>query len=83
MPTHRSQPSEFRTDDLGVAAFLVAHEVPLLRIDVEEQRSCFAFPAHAKDIALRFYQPGRNLVDGRRFHLALRELRGLARGGRR
>jgi len=38
---------------------------------------------HAAEIAVRLCQPGQNMVDGRRFHLALRELRGLARGGRR
>ncbi len=79
----RNPPQEFQTSDLGVAAFLVAHETPLLRVETDAQRCVFVFPGEAADVALRFYQPGRNLVDGRRFHLALRELRGLARGGRR
>lgn len=83
MPTPRTPPQTFCTTDLGIAAFLVAHEVPLLRVDADEHLSLFVFPVHAAEIAVRFCQPGQNMVDGRRFHLALRELRGLARGGRR
>ena len=46
MPTSRPMPHEFRTGDLGIAAFLVSKDLPLLLIDANEQRSVFIFPAH-------------------------------------
>jgi hypothetical protein len=73
---------EFETSDLGVAAFLAAKDYPVLRVEMG-QRSTFVFPAGAEPTARLFYLPGSNLVDARRFHTMLRELRGLARGGQR
>jgi hypothetical protein len=75
---------EFRTSDLGIAAFLVAQETPLLRVENGGERTFFVFPGSAEEAASRFYQPGKNLVDARRFHFSLRELRGLTKryGGR-
>jgi hypothetical protein len=76
--------SEYATSDLGQAAFLLAREIPLLRVEREGERARFVFPVSASETSKLFYQPGRNMVDARRFHMNLRELRGLARGeGRR
>ena len=77
-----TQPDEFRTSDLGIAAFLVAQDTPLLRIENGGERVFFVFPGSAGQSATRFYRPGDNLVDARRFHFSLRELRGLTKGGR-
>jgi hypothetical protein len=79
-----SRPEEYRTPDLGIAAFLLSKEVPLLRVDNAGERAFFVFPGGTEKTAQLFYQPGKNMVDARRFHLNLRELRGLARrqGGR-
>jgi hypothetical protein len=70
---------EYKTTDLGIAAFLLAKQLPLLRVDDSEKRVLFVFPGGAAELANRFYWPGANLVDARRFHLSLRELRGLTR----
>jgi hypothetical protein len=71
---------EYRTADLGVAAYvLVAHGAPLLRVEWDGPRAFFVFPAVTEAAARLFYQPGRNAVDARAFHMALRELRGLTR----
>jgi hypothetical protein len=76
---------EFSTSDLAIASFIVAREqYPLLRVDdTDPQRVRFVFPAGAAMLARAFYQPGADTVSARRFHAALRELRGLARGGGR
>ncbi len=76
-------PDEYTTSDLGVAAFLVARDTPLLRVDTSATRALFVFPCSAARLAPLFYQAGQNTVDGRRFHVALRDLRGLARGEHR
>jgi hypothetical protein len=81
MPTIST--AEFQTSDLGVAAFLVAKALPLLRVDHGSERAVFVFPADAALVARTFHLRGSNLVDARGFHAALRELRGLARGGGR
>ncbi len=73
-------PDEYRTSDLGQAAYLLARDVPLLRVDHEGDRATFVFPGTARGTGRLFYHPGQNSVDARRFHLSLRELRGLARG---
>jgi hypothetical protein len=74
---------EYGTTDLGIAAFLLARDLPLLRVE-QGERVRFVFPGSAEETAVLFYQPGRNLVEARKFHMGLRELRGLARGeGRR
>lgn len=80
---HQAPFEDFRTSDLGQAAFLLAKDTPLLRVEHEGPRAFFIFPETAKSIAELFYFPGKNLVDARRFHLSLRELRGLSRGERR
>jgi hypothetical protein len=79
-----TQPDEFHTTDLGIAAFLAAQDVPILRIENGGERCFFVFPGAAEPMAAQFYQPGANLIDARRFHFSLRELRGLTRryGGR-
>lgn len=84
-PAEDTSTDEYTTSDLGQAAFLLAREMPLLRVDHQGQRATFVFPASAGGVAWLFFRPGQNLVDARRFHLSLRELRGLARGegGRR
>jgi hypothetical protein len=78
-PNHQAPPDLFRSSDLGVSAFLTALGFPLLRVDWDGQRAVFAFPESARDRALLYRQPGRNLVEAHRFHQSLRELRGLAR----
>ena len=82
-PPRSAQPDEFRTSDLGVSAFLSALDVPLLRVENGGPRVFFVFPGTAEQVAAGFYRPGENLVDARRFHFCLRELRGLTRGDRR
>lgn len=83
MPMPMSQPKpesdEFGTSDLGQAAFLLVRELPLLRVDHGGERVVFVFPGSAEQTAHLFYRPGQNLVDARKFHLSLRELRGLTR----
>ena len=71
---------EYTTSDLGEAAYLVAKGLPLLRVDRGAVRATFVFPGNAQRVVPSFRLPGSNLVDARRFHAALRELRGLARG---
>lgn len=84
MTTPDARPTdEYRTSDLGLASFLVAKELPLLRAEEERGRVFFVFPGSAGRTAMLFYQAGANLVDARRFHLTLRELRGLTRGASR
>ena len=78
MPT-TTQADEFLTADLGQAALLVALEVPLLEVRNDGRRAIFVFPATAEPRARKFFQPGGDLVSARRFHMALRDLRGLAR----
>jgi hypothetical protein len=74
---------EYETSDLGIAAFCLARDLPLLRVE-QAERVRFVFPGSAEETARLFYMPGRNLVDARKFHLSLRELRGLTRAeGRR
>ena len=73
---------EYETSDLGVASFLVARDIPLLRTDNRSERTSFVFPGTAEEIARGFYQPGKDLVSARRLHAALRELRSLTRQGR-
>jgi hypothetical protein len=73
---------EFLTSDLGLAAFLVARALPLLRVEHGPLRAQFVFPQSAADLARTFNLRGSNLVDAKSFHAALRELRGLAREGR-
>jgi hypothetical protein len=74
---------EFRTSDLGIGAFLLAREFPLLRVEHGRERAVFVFPASAADTAKSFYSPSDSMVSARLFHYSLRELRGLARGDRR
>jgi hypothetical protein len=74
---------EFLTSDLGLASFLVAKGLPLLRVDHGPIRAVFVFPAGAAALARTFHLRGSNMVDAVGFHSALRELRGLARGGGR
>jgi hypothetical protein len=74
---------EYTSSDLGQSAFVLTCEWPLLRVDHDGPRAVFVFPGPARDVARLFFMPGRNLVDARKFHLNLRELRGLARGGGR
>lgn len=69
---------EYLTSDLGQAAYLVACDVPLLRVDPGD-RATFVFPGPARERAMLFFQPGRGVVEARKFHLALRDLRGLSR----
>lgn len=76
-------PDDFKTSDLGLAAFLLTLQFPLLQITFEGSRASFVFPGTAHGEAKLFWQPGRNAVDARAFHSNLRELRRLARGGRR
>jgi hypothetical protein len=79
MTKPRATPAdEYETSDLGIAAFCLARDLPLLRVE-QAERVRFVFPGSAKDTAALFYQPGRNLVDARKFHMGLRELRGLTR----
>lgn len=73
---------EYETSDLGVAAYLAARDFPLLRVEPGD-RAKFIFPGPAKKVAEVFYLPGSNMVDARKFHVLLRQLRGLARGERR
>jgi hypothetical protein len=85
MTTPRATPAgdEYETSDLGIAAFCLALDLPLLRVE-QGERVRFIFPGSAEDTARLFYMPGRNLVDARKFHISLRELRGLTRAeGRR
>ncbi len=70
---------EYRPSDLGIAAFVSALDVPLLRVENGGPRVSFVFPRAAEWVAARFYRPGENLVDVRRFHFCLREMRGLTR----
>jgi hypothetical protein len=79
IPTTRE---EFQTSDLGLAAFLVARALPLLRVEHGPERARFVFPQSAAALAQTFNLRGSNLVDAKSFHAALRELRGLAREGR-
>ena len=72
-------PDEFTTSDLGTAAFVVTKDFPLLRVDRTDARVRFVFPGGAKPVADLYALPGRAVVDARRFHFALRELRGLTR----
>lgn len=74
-----SGPDEFVTHDLGESAFLAAHDVPVLAIRTEGRRVSFVFPPTAAPLARRFWRPGQDLVSARKFHMALRDLRGLAR----
>jgi hypothetical protein len=82
MATPDRTPDEFRTPDLGISAFLVTKDFPLLRVDHEGERAFFVFPGPAERTAALYHLPGSNLIDASRFHYSLRELRGLARGGR-
>lgn len=50
---------EYATSDLGVAAYLLACELPLLRVDHEGDRAAFVFPETAQTVARLFYQTGR------------------------
>ena len=77
-PTN-APPDEFTTSDLGTAAFVVAKDFPLLRVDRSDTRVRFVFPGGAKVVADLYALPGRAVVDARRFHFALRELRSLTR----
>lgn len=77
-PTGINQ-DEFVTPDLGQASLCVALEEPLLAVRAEAGRALFVFPGTARAVAARFFQPGGDLVSARRFHMALRDLRGLAR----
>lgn len=82
MTKPRATPAdEYGTSDLGIAAFCLSLDLPLLRVE-QGERARFIFPGSAADTARLFYQPGRNLVDARRFHISLRELRGLTRSDR-
>ncbi len=74
-----SHPDEYRTSDLGIAAFIFAQDFPLIRVENGGPRVSFVFPRTAEQAAARFYRPGENLIDARRFHFCLRELRGLTR----
>lgn len=70
---------EFVTSDLGQSAYLLALEFPLLAVRSNGRHAFFVFPAPAREIAQQFFRPGQDLVSARRFHLALRDLRGLAK----
>lgn len=83
MATPDQVPDEYRTPDLGISAFLVAKDFPLLRVDHAGERAFFVFQGPAKLTASLYNLPGSNMIDARRFHYSLRELRGLARGGQR
>ena len=72
-------PDEYSTSDLGAAALVVAKDFPLLRVDRSDVRVQFVFPGAAKAVAELYTLPGRSLVDARRFHFALRELRRLTK----
>lgn len=80
MPQPKNTLDDFRTSDLGIAAALVAWEQPLLRVSTNGGRAVFIFPPSAAALSRRYFEVGKDLVSARRFHLALRELRGLARG---
>ncbi len=82
MNTPTPSADEYATSDLGVAAFLAARDFPLLRVEPGD-RAKFVFPGPAKKTADAFWLPGSNLVDARKFHRLLRDLRGVARGERR
>ncbi len=81
-PANQASSDRFTTSDLGVSAFLVVandHPFPLLGVEWDGRRAVFVFPAAARDRAILYRQPGRNLVPAHAFHQTLRELRGLAR----
>jgi hypothetical protein len=69
----------YQTTDLNGAAFLVARDVPLLRVERQPSggRCTFHFPADAADAAQTFYQGAT--VPARAFANALRDLKTLTR----
>lgn len=70
---------EYSTHDLGVGAWLLAHGQPLLNIRSEGRRAVFVFPRTAQPLAQRYFEANGDGALIRRFHLCLRDLRGLAR----
>lgn len=78
-PTSGGPPEEFTTSDVSEAAFLAAQDVPVLALRTDRRRVTFVFPPTAAPLAVRFWQPGQDLVSARKFHMAVRDLRGLAR----
>lgn len=70
---------ELQIGDLGQAAWLVALGQPLLSIRSNGRRAYFCFPSTARPLAQRYFEGSGEAALVRRFHLCLRDLRGLAR----
>jgi len=69
---------EYRTADLGLAAFLVARGHPLARLDGRRgDRRVFCFDTRAEAAAPLFYRDDK--VGARTFANALRDLKALVR----
>lgn len=70
---------EFRTSDLGCAAFLLAKGVPVLGLvpTVDGKRKLFRFEAKERGVAAGYYQNG--LVEARTFFNAIRDVRSMLR----
>ena len=74
--------SEYVTHDLNLAAYLLATNHPLLRLDGPPGKSAFIFGNVAPQDVSAFYAGAK--VDARQLLGALRDLKGLlATGGRR
>jgi hypothetical protein len=67
-----------KVSDIQLAAYLLAMEQPLLRVEGNEGRKVFVFSHVPEEVAFAYYQ-GRDIVSARKLFGAYRDLKGLTR----
>jgi hypothetical protein len=67
---------ETKISDLQLAAYLMALDYPLLRVDEPNHRKVFVYKGVPEAITLAYYQ-GQDAISARKLFGAYRDLRGL------
>ncbi len=76
MTMTKTEHTDFETADLGVASFLVAQGVPLLKVKPGDgRRRFFCFPPEAQAAASQYFQGA--LIPARAFFNAVRDLKAM------
>jgi hypothetical protein len=72
-----SPQDEMSVTDLNAAAFLLASDYPIVRVEGASGQRTFVFKGVPQDVVMAFYA-GRALIDARKLFSAFRDVKGLA-----
>jgi hypothetical protein len=70
---------ETKVSDLQLAAYLMALDYPLLRVEGDSKRQVFVYEAPV-DAVMQYYQ-GRDTLSARKLFAAYRDLKGIIQQG--